>query len=55
MKKSGGVVHGIAICEDCDWKSYSYKNILGISAIHAKKYGHKVNVEVGSYFCYDGR
>lgn len=55
MKKSGGIVHGVGVCEDCGWESCSYKNILGISAIHAKTYGHKVNVELGSYITFDGR
>lgn len=54
MKRTGGVVHGIAECDDCNWQSGSYKNILGISAIHAKKYKHKVHVEVAYVFIYDG-
>ena len=36
MATSGGVVHGVAACDDCEWKSYSYKNILEVSANHAK-------------------
>ena len=54
MKRTGGVVHGMAECNDCDWESGSYKNILAISAIHAKKRKHKVHVEVGYVFIYDG-
>jgi len=55
MIRTGGVVHGIAACKDCGWSSESYKNILAISAIHAKRYKHKVWVEVGYDYIYDGR
>jgi hypothetical protein len=55
MKYSYGVVHGVAECEDCDWKTGSYKNAQAIAAKHAKKYGHKVRGELGISFEYDGR
>jgi len=55
IKKSGGVIHGFAECETCGWKSESYKNILGISAMHAKRHKHLVLVEVAYSFDYDGR
>lgn len=54
MIRRGGVIHGIADCEDCGWHSESYKNILAISAIHAKRKKHKVSVEIGYGFVYDG-
>lgn len=54
-KYSYGVVHGIAECEDCDWKTYSYKNCQAISKIHAQKHRHKVKGELGIAFDYDGR
>jgi len=55
VKKFGGVIHGFAECETCGWNSESYKNILAISAIHAKKHKHKVLVEIAYAFDYDGR
>jgi hypothetical protein len=27
MKRSYGVVHGVAKCEDCDWKTESYRTL----------------------------
>ena len=55
MKKSIGVNHCIANCLDCDWSAQNYKNAQAIAAIHAKKYRHKVNGDVGIGFTYDGR
>uniref|UniRef100_A0A6M3MAN1 Uncharacterized protein n=1 Tax=viral metagenome TaxID=1070528 RepID=A0A6M3MAN1_9ZZZZ len=55
MKSKYGVVHGVARCLDCDWETESYKNAQAISAKHAKKYGHRVEGELGIYFVYDGR
>ena len=52
LTKSFGVVHGLVECEDCGWKSESYKNAQATAAIHARRYGHKVLVEItisGSY------
>jgi len=55
MKHHYAVIHAIVECEDCDWKSSSYKNAQAIAAIHAKKHGHKVSGELGVSFGYDGR
>jgi hypothetical protein len=55
MKYSYGVVHGMAECEDCEWRTDSYKNAQAIAAKHAKKYGHRVRGELGIDFSYDGR
>ena len=55
MSYAYGVVHGIAACEDCGWRTESYKNAQAIAAKHAKKYGHKVNGELGISFNYDYR
>ena len=55
MKRAYGVVHGLAECEDCDWKTASYKNAQAIAARHAKTHGHKVVGELGISFEYDGR
>ena len=50
-----GVIHGLAECEDCDWKTESYKNAQAIAKIHAMKYGHKVRGDLGIAFSYDER
>lgn len=55
MKYTYGVVHGVAWCQDCDWKTESYKNCQAISKIHAKKHGHLVEGDLGIAFSYDGR
>jgi hypothetical protein len=55
MKKSFGVVHCIADCIDCGWHTESYKNGQAIAAKHAKKYKHKVIVDIGLAGTYDGR
>lgn len=54
MKKSFGVVHGIAECQTCGWKTQSYKNAQALAAKHAKKYGHRVEGEVACAYTYDG-
>ncbi len=55
MSDSYGVVHGVAHCLDCDWSTESYKNAQAISAKHARKYGHRVEGELGIAFSYDYR
>jgi len=55
MKYSYGVVHGIAECEDCGWRTEEYKNAQATAAIHAKRHGHRVVGELGIDFSYDGR
>lgn len=55
MKKSFGVIGAKAECEDCDWKTESYKNAQAIAARHAKYHKHKVNIEVVNAGTYDGR
>jgi hypothetical protein len=55
MKKTIGVVHVIAECKDCDWRTESYKNGQAIAAKHAKKYEHVVIVDVGLVVEYDGK
>lgn len=54
MKKHAWFYCGFAECKDCGWKSDSYKNLLGISAIHARRYKHKVAVDLGFAAEYDG-
>ena len=55
MKKSIGVVHAIATCEDCGAEFSFYKNAQALAAKHAKHYKHRVEGEVGLAFTYDGR
>ena len=55
VKKKFGVVHCIAKCQDCEWNSQNYINAQATAAKHAKKYKHKVFVEVGMSGYYDGR
>lgn len=55
MKYYYGVICAQVWCEDCDWKTESYKNAQAIAKIHAKRYGHKVVGELGIAFGYDGR
>jgi len=55
MKKTIGVVHIIAECKDCNWRTESYKNGQAIAAKHAKKYKHVVAVDVGLMVEYDGK
>jgi len=42
-----------AICETCG-KRWEGLNAQGVAAIHARKYGHKVIVEVLQYIIYEG-
>jgi len=55
MKYWYAVVHAIVECEDCDWRSESYKNAQAIAKNHAEKYGHRVHGELGVDFGYNGR
>lgn len=54
MKRSYGVVHGMAACATCGWETQSYKNAQALAAIHARKYGHHVEGELGISFTYTG-
>jgi len=40
-------------CQDCSWKTESYKNAQAIAKIHAQKRGHKVRGELTIAFGYD--
>jgi len=54
MKKKFSVVHCLAECKNCGWTADNYKNAQAIAAIHARKYGHKVAVEIGLAGYYEG-
>jgi len=55
MKRTSGIVHGMAECKDCGWRNENYKNAQATGAIHAKKHKHRVEVEVGYSHVYDGK
>lgn len=50
-----GVIHAVVHCLDCDWKTFSYKNAQATAKIHAQKYRHRVEGELGIAIMYDGR
>ena len=54
MKRSYGVVHGIATCKDCGWYTDSYKNAQANAARHAEAHGHHVEGEVAYAYSYTG-
>lgn len=47
------LVHAMAECEDCG-KTFWAKNAQGVSAQHARRYGHTVRGELGYAFKYSG-
>jgi hypothetical protein len=55
LKYYYGVIAILVWCDDCPWKTESYKNGQAIAKIHAKKHGHKVHGELTIGFGYDGR
>ena len=55
MKKRFGLVHGVAECRDCGWRTEQYKNAQATAARHAQAHGHKVAVEVTLSGYYDGK
>ena len=55
MTHTYGVVHGLAECRDCGWKTASYKNAQALAAQHAKRHGHHVHGELGIAFSYTGK
>lgn len=55
MKKHFGVVHGVAICDDCGWHTESYKNAQANAARHAKAHKHVVQVDLGIAGEYNGK
>lgn len=43
-----GTLSRRAECEDCGW-TLDAKNAIGVAAQHARRYGHKVRVEIESF------
>lgn len=54
MKRTYGIIHGIATCKDCGWHTESHKNAQANAARHARAHWHQVNGEVGYTFTYFG-
>jgi len=55
MSYNYGVIAAIVFCNDCEWKTESYKNAQALAKIHAKRYGHRVSGELTIAFHYDHR
>jgi hypothetical protein len=55
MKKSIGVVHFIADCQDCDWHCENHINGQAQAAKHAKNKRHTVHYEIGLAGDYKGK
>lgn len=55
MKKSIGVIHCIAQCEDCGKEWSWYRNAQAVGAKHAKDKKHRVTGDIALGFVYDGR
>lgn len=55
MKYSYGVIHAYFECDDCGWKTTSYKNAQAIAAIHARTHKHNVDGEIANRVAYFGR
>ena len=45
VKKS--IIHGIAICADCDWSCEDYRKVEKSASDHARKTGHRVKADLG--------
>ena len=52
IEKSGGVVHAIATCLNCDWTATWYLTAENEGAEHSKLTKHTVDVEVGMSYRY---
>ena len=42
-----GLIHGIADCLECDWKCGDYLTVQKSAALHHRKTGHRVSMELG--------
>lgn len=45
LTRRSGVVHAMGTCQDCGKEFNHYKNALALSAQHAMRTGHTVEVE----------
>lgn len=49
-----GVHHAVATCRDCGWESQDYRTAQANARQHARRKGHRVQVDVGVSYYYDG-
>jgi len=54
MKYKYGVVGAVGGCNDCAWKPKNYKNAQACAAIHARAFGHHVQIELAIFIDYFG-
>ncbi len=47
---SKGKIHAIAKCRICNWEEQNYQTAQAKARYHFKKYGHIVDVEVGTWY-----
>lgn len=55
MRKTAGIMYGLAECQDCGWRNTNHKNAQATGAIHARAHRHLVLVDTGCAINYDGR
>ena len=41
------LVHGIAICKDCDWSCEDYSTVERSARDHVRRTGHRVKADLG--------
>lgn len=52
FRDCSGIVHRLAICEECDWRRGQLNTALDEAKKHVNKTGHSVTVETGSFAVY---
>jgi len=55
MKYTYSPIHQNIKCNDCGWEPKSYKNAQATASIHARKYRHDVEGELGIAIGYYGK
>ncbi len=55
VKREQGIIHAIAECRDCGWRSEDYQKAREIGRKHAKEFRHCVAVEIGWVILFDAR
>ena len=49
----GGLVHYVGGCRDCD-AEWCSRNVIGLAAQHAKRYGHDTWADTGHSYSFEG-
>jgi hypothetical protein len=52
--KASNLIYAIAVCRDCGARWERYQSARACGRRHAKNYRHRVTVELGYSFTYDG-